>query len=272
MNQSFISPEKGIKPLKMKAYGSIGHLPNSRMGPADRSVTPGMEAILTKKPRKGDRIIVEEKLDGSCMSVAKLEGQLIPLTRSGWRARDVTYEHLRSFEPYVQDRAKQFDALLNEGERVVGEWIPMAHGTIYDPNDKGFSPFIAFDIFRDGQRILRDEFTHRIAEVELMRSVRLHDSEQPLSVEQALAMLEPGRDDRNLSGKYSGPYGFHGAQEDVEGAVWRVEREGRVDFLAKYVRPDKIDGKYFSNISGKDEIWFIERTPTRSEQRHNKDG
>ena len=50
---------------------------------------------------------------------------------------------------------------------------------------------------------------------------------------------------------------LHG--EEVEGAVWRVEREGRVDFLAKYVRPDKIDGKYFPQISGQAEIWFIDR-------------
>jgi hypothetical protein len=53
-------------------------------------------------------------------------------------------------------------------------------------------------------------------------------------------------------------YGFHGALEPVEGAVWRVERYrlinkslgnvgGRkpvVDFIVKYVRPDKEDGKY----------------------------
>ena len=42
-------------------------------------------------------------------------------------------------------------------------------------------------------------------------------------------------------------YGKHGALEPVEGAVWRVEREGRVDFLGKYVRNFKEDGKYFNN-------------------------
>ncbi len=56
--------------------------------------------------------------------------------------------------------------------------------------------------------------------------------------------------------------GFHGALDPVEGAVWRVERNalvnpGRsgercpvVDFLAKYVRPDKIDGCYLPELNG----------------------
>jgi hypothetical protein len=38
---------------------------------------------------------------------------------------------------------------------------------------------------------------------------------------------------------------------EIEGVVYRVERKGVVDFLAKYVRPDKVDGKYLSG----DPIW-----------------
>lgn len=30
----------------------------------------------------------------------------------------------------------------------------------------------------------------------------------------------------------------------AKGAVWRVERKRKVDFLAKYIRHDKIDGCY----------------------------
>jgi len=36
----------------------------------------------------------------------------------------------------------------------------------------------------------------------------------------------------------------HGAIEEVEGAIWRVERKGKVDFLCKYVKPSKVDGRY----------------------------
>jgi hypothetical protein len=40
--------------------------------------------------------------------------------------------------------------------------------------------------------------------------------------------------------------GKHGALEPIEGVMWRVERKGKVDFLCKYVRPDKQDGIYLS--------------------------
>lgn len=48
---------------------------------------------------------------------------------------------------------------------------------------------------------------------------------------------------------------FHGALDPVEGAVWRVERGGSVDFLAKYVRPDKVDGCYLPDIAGCEAVW-----------------
>jgi len=47
----------------------------------------------------------------------------------------------------------------------------------------------------------------------------------------------------------------HGAIDPVEGAVWRCERNGVVDFLGKYVRQDKEDGKYLNGVNG------IEREP-----------
>ena len=37
----------------------------------------------------------------------------------------------------------------------------------------------------------------------------------------------------------------HGAIDEVEGFVYRVERFRSVDFLAKYVHHHKQDGKYF---------------------------
>lgn len=41
----------------------------------------------------------------------------------------------------------------------------------------------------------------------------------------------------------------------VEGAVYRVERRGEVDFLAKWVRPDKQDGCYLPEVSGGEAVW-----------------
>ena len=52
-----------------------------------------------------------------------------------------------------------------------------------------------------------------------------------------------------------GTHGFHGAVDEVEGIVWRVQRRGEVDFLVKYVKPAKEDGIYLPEKSGKDAIW-----------------
>lgn len=250
---------KPVKPLGGKAYGSIGHLPSSRIGPGDHFVHAGQQAICTEKPRKGDRIVVTEKLDGACMSVANIDGELIALSRAGYRARDALYEHLNLFEFYLADNRAKFTDLVRPGERVAGEWLAMAHGTIYEPRHAFFEPFIAFDIFRDGARILTDEFRDRCAAAEVRRAFCIHDSGEPLSVASAIEQLS--QPDIAFAGD---TVGFHGSREPVEGAVWRVEREGRVDFLAKYVRHDKVDGKYLSNISGRDPIWFW-RPPASSE-------
>lgn len=42
----------------------------------------------------------------------------------------------------------------------------------------------------------------------------------------------------------------HGAVDPVEGVVFRVEHNKKVDFLAKYIRPDKVDGIYLDK-----DIW-----------------
>jgi hypothetical protein len=225
---------KPIKPLNSKAYGSIGHLPMSRLGSGDWSVNEGMSRILTETPRKGDRVIVREKLDGACMSVANIDGGTVPLSRAGYRAADAEYPHIKAFAPYVEKRAKQF-SLLEPGERIVGEWMSLAHGTIYDVNHPDWAPFIVFDIFRGGKRILNDEFVYRTHKAELQTAYLIHDGPDGISIEDALSRL--------------GTYGKHGSQDPVEGAVWRVERENKVDFLAKWVRPDKVDGKYLVEVS-----------------------
>jgi len=78
---------KNIKPLGHKAYGSIPHLPYSRLGPGDHHIGQGQAEIATKKARdKNDLIIVQEKLDGSNCSVAKINGKIIALGRSGYLA------------------------------------------------------------------------------------------------------------------------------------------------------------------------------------------
>jgi hypothetical protein len=43
--------------------------------------------------------------------------------------------------------------------------------------------------------------------------------------------------------------------DEIEGVVYRVERYGLVDFLAKYVRPDKVDGKHLETVTGAGPVW-----------------
>ena len=232
--------EKPIKPLKGKAYGSIPHLPGSRLGEGDHHAHQGQSDICLIKPRKGDRIIVQEKLDGACMSVANIDGELVALSRAGYKAKDALYEHLKMFDTWFEMNRSNFD-FLKPGERLVGEWLAMAHGTIYDPDHFWFKPFVAFDLIRDGKRVIMDEFNNRVY-LRLPRATTLHDSNSSYSIKRAMDRLDTSN-------------GYHGAAEKVEGAIWRVENDKGVDFLAKYVRHDKQDGKYLPNISGKPAIW-----------------
>ena len=85
--------DRNRKPLGGKAYGSISHLPGSRLGPGDHQCHEGKAVICTIRARdRHDRIIVQEKLDGSCVAVAKVDNRIIPLTRAGYPAHTSPWE------------------------------------------------------------------------------------------------------------------------------------------------------------------------------------
>ena len=236
-------PDKSEKPLGMKAYGHIAHLPGSRLGPGDHKLTEGQAKILTVKARdKHDLIIVREKLDGSNVAVARVNGELIPLGRSGYRAISSKYDQHRFFALWVMENVSKFE-FVQEGERVSGEWLAQAHGTRYELTH---DPFVAFDILRAQERELHEIFQARCVEAGLVLPHLLHVG-GPISIDQVMAILEGGASDRRN--------GFHGAIDPVEGAVWRCERKGAVDFLGKYVRPEKADGKYLPELSGGEAVW-----------------
>jgi hypothetical protein len=236
------------KPLNRKAYGSIAHLPDSRLGSGDHKVSSGMARICLQRTRdRHDRVIVQEKLDGSCVAVAKLDGVLHPLGRAGWPAASSRFEQHRIFDRWAWENAARLDAVLCDGERIVGEWLAQAHGTRYELLHE---PFIPFDIIRgELERLPYDEFAARIQHTEagLVRSA-------PFTLPKLLAQ-GPAAVPLDEALRLLGPCGHHGALDAAEGVVYRVERHDRVDFLAKYVRPDKIDGCYLPEISGKQAVW-----------------
>lgn len=225
-----------VKPIARKAYGSIGHLPSSRMGPGDHHVHAGQAVICTEKTRdRHDRVIVQEKLDGSCVAVAKVNGALHAIVRAGWPAQSSPREMHQLFAAWVRDESDRFDALLDEGERVVGEWLAQAHGTIYELGDR--EPFAPFDIMVGEKRAPFDGFRLRVDTLGFHRPHLLWDG-AACAVDDAMALhLKRG----NLV-----------PCDNIEGVVYRVERSGEVDFLAKFVRPDKVDGKYLSG----EPIWL----------------
>lgn len=237
------------KPLSRKSYGSIAHLPGSRTGPADHTVNAGQAEIATQKARdRFDRVIVLEKLDGTNVAVARLDGRLVALTRKGYQAATSPFQMHHLFAAWVDDQRDRFLAVLRDGERLCGEWLAQAHGTRYVlPHE----PFVAFDLMRGAQRDCYDGLRERAAAGGFITPACLHDG-APISIGAVLLRL--------------GAHGRHGALDLAEGAVWRVERQApiygrqgggtwKVDFLAKYVRPEKQIGMYLPEISGRPAVW-----------------
>jgi hypothetical protein len=225
-----------MKPLGIKNYGSIGHLPNSRLGPGDHRVPDGQADICCTKARdRHDRIIVTEKLDGSNVGVARIDGAILALGRAGYLAQSSKYVQHQLFAAWVRENESRFLDALSDGERFVGEWLAQAHGTKYELRHE---PFVIFDLMIGIERAPWDSLRMRAYGRFVLPAV-LSDG-APLSVETALMRL--------------GERGYHGAAELPEGAVWRVERRGEYDFMAKYVRPEKVDGCYLPEQGGA-ECW-----------------
>ena len=233
------------KLLGGKGYGSIGHLAGSRLGPSDSTIHEGQERILTTKARdKHDRIIVTEKLDGSCVGVANIEGTIVAIGRAGFPAADSPHAHIRQFAEWVEwNRPRGRWSRLEPGTRLMGEWCTMAHGTMYRPMQ---TPFVPFDLMVGKKRLLIGDMRTLAHKLDLLPTMVLH-SGGPISVEAVMAKL--------------GEHGFHGAIDPAEGAVWRVERKGEFDFIGKFVRDTHVAGKYMPGMNGNPEdqaIWFAD--------------
>lgn len=233
---------KNVKPLGRKAYGSTAHLPGSRMGPADHHCHEGQRVICEVKARdKHDRVIVTEKLDGSNVAVAKKDGRILALTRAGYLAIDSPYPQHHFFAWWIEGQKTLFDKMLAEGEMINGEWLAMAHGTRYDSSHAGFSPLVVFSIAQGKKRLPWDDVVARCTAYGVPVAKVLSDG-PPISVEAVKALIEQSA---------------HGATEAVEGAVWRVESRGQFDFLAKWVRAEKEDGKYLADKFGGATLWNV---------------
>lgn len=229
-----------MKPINHKGYGSIPHLPGSRTGKADHHCHIGQAKICIEKTRdRFDQIVIQEKVDGSCCCVYKADGQLHFITRSGNPAFKSKFEHHHHFAVWAQRNEERFQEMLEEGERACGEWLGLAHGTVYHYITE---PFIIFDIMEGSERMTHAELVGRSHPYNFMMPSLLYKGSQAYPVATAYQAACNGN--------------CLGSVDPVEGVVYRVERAGKVDFLAKWVHPDKVDGKYLPEMSGKDPIWM----------------
>lgn len=218
-----------MKPIGRKNYGSIPHLSNSKLGEKDYFITEGQERILTSKTRdKNDVVFVFEKYDGSNVGIAKKHGNIFALTRSGYQAITSPYSQHHKFHEWVEKRINFFDSILDEGERIVGEWLFRTHGIRYEIQG---SPIVFFDWFDSNNK--RYPFS-KLESVNIHKPRLLHKG-NAISVDSLIQKLN----ERTPNFK---------SIENPEGMVYRVERNDKVDFLAKWVRTDFETGKYLIGV------------------------
>lgn len=215
-------------------YGSIPHLSTSKLTQqADKKIGEGQEEILTHKARDWrDLIIVTEKIDGTNVGVIR-KGALYTISRAGYLCESSKYSQHHLFDKWVFANMDRF-TWLPEGWRICGEWMLQAHGTMYDITN--YEPFAAFDIFNEKNERMPYLFLFAQCFKVGIGIVPLLHIGQPISIKNALKLVV-------------NPYGL---SDKSEGVVYRCERNGKVDFLAKWVRADKEDGKYLED--GK-EVW-----------------
>ena len=231
------------KPQGCSGYGSIGHLPGSKLGPTDSKIPEGQAAIATVKTRdRHDVVIVQEKTDGSGTGVARVDNEIYPLTRAGFLASTSQYEHHQRFAEWAYENKNKFLKLLKNGETARGECLLATHGIRYKLKHE---PFVLFDITVKKERVCYDELLVRASsDFVLPSTVHVGGA---LSVEDAMSRIHVKQADET--------YGGHGAIDLPEGAIYRVERKQRLLFITKYVRSDFEPGKYLSEMTGQGTVW-----------------
>ena len=224
-----------------RLYGSIPHLPGSRAA-SDRTLSPALARRLLERTaaRAGDEVIVQEKLDGSCVAIVRGEhGRLEARGREGRLAAESRNEGRRMFAAWLTEHEGRLDGLLADGEVLVGEWLALVHGTRYE---LAHDLFVPFDLVRGPERVRAplDELAARLAGVALPSPAVVHRG-PPIAIDAACTLL--------------GEHGKHGAVDPAEGLVYRVERAGVVVLIAKWVRPGKVDGSYLPENSGREALY-----------------
>lgn len=243
------------KKILTKAYGSIPHLPCSKMTDKhDKLVDEhkvelftSIDAIMSyfctaEVTRRHIRVYITEKVDGSNSAVYKdNDGLLHPLMRKGYDVRtypnNPAYLSLKKFADYVEQNAERFDELLNPGELLNGEWMLKQHSLKYAVDE----PFIPFDITRKRIKGTNIEIDYEPYQsfVKRVNAIGMKETEcistYAMKPQDAYLLL--------------GEHGYHGCLDKPEGLVYRLEVDGKFNSYAKFVTNTYVaTNKAFQNI------------------------
>jgi hypothetical protein len=217
-------------------YPSIPHLPGSRTA-GDHAIGDAEARRCTEAEKPGDVVIVEEKLDGSCVAIVRDQGKLHARGRDGSDAAASPNEGRRLFARWVAENTARLLPMLEDGEHIAGEWLALVHGIRYAlPH----GPFVVLDLFQNGERRAPRTLTRERAARATLPMPGVVQEGHAIAVGEAMRKL--GR-------------GFSGAIDPPEGIVYRVERNKAFAFACKWVRHDKIDGALLPEKTGKDALW-----------------
>ena len=102
------------------------------IGSEDKLLGAEQVKWLTQRRRvSGDMVIVTEKVDGMNAAVLRREGLLYPLIKKGYDCRANPLPWINAFADFVEENATRFMSVLEEGERICGEWMVKTHTLSY---------------------------------------------------------------------------------------------------------------------------------------------
>lgn len=224
------------KPLGGKSYGSIPHLMNSKLGIGDHHIHEGQHKILTLKKRdKNDTIFVTEKYDGSNVSIANIQGSIYAITRSGYEARTSPHKQHLAFARWVDLNRHHLKLFIPKGFRLCCEWLIKKHTLEYEYliNTQECN-IVAFDLICNKNNNRLSYLDFYCMDTWLIPKARLLHVGNSICPKDLLPKLNIAHDHKVQTVPDNNP----------EGLVYRAERNGKVDFLAKWVRTDFIAGLY----------------------------
>jgi len=225
-----------MKPLGGKSYGSIPHLIGSKLGEGDHHIHEGQHRILTNKKRdRHDVVFVTEKYDGSNVSIANVGGKIIALTRSGYEADTSPYKTHHAFNFWVKKHKSELRLILPEDTRLCCEWLHKRHSLEYFfAKGTAESFIVCFDLIDNITNEKMPYFDFYSIDTWLIPKARI------IHIGEA---IEPNKLLHKLNGAHQSPVR---CVQNPEGMVYRCERHGKCDFLAKWVRSDFMPGEFLT--------------------------